>query len=107
MKDRKLGNFNIRDMRESSKKSTREEPNKTKNSFMSEGDKKRRTTPKIDANIELQKQFVKAENLTEEEQLKIRKDAEKVVKRKTKTTETKFQNEMISILEQECSKIGE
>lgn len=48
MKDRKLGNFNIRDMRESSKKNAKEEPNKTKTSIMSDNDKKRRTTPKID-----------------------------------------------------------
>lgn len=50
MKDRKLGNFNIRDMRESSKKSAREEPNKTKNSFMSDIDKKRKTQTKLDMN---------------------------------------------------------
>ena len=50
MKERKLGNFNIRDMRESSKKSSREEQNKTKNSFASDVDKKRKTQSKMDAN---------------------------------------------------------
>ena len=50
MKDRKLGNFNIRDMRESSKKS-KEEPNKTKTTLMGDVDKKRRTTPKMDAHF--------------------------------------------------------
>ena len=54
MKDsKKIGNFNIRDMRESSKKSQRDEPNKTKTSLMSDLDKKRRTAPKFD--LELQK----------------------------------------------------
>ena len=87
MKDRKIGNFNIRDMRESSKRNSREEPNKTKSSIMSEMDKKRRTQPKFDAaHYELQKQFVKAENLTPEEEQKIRKEAEKTVNKKAKTT---------------------
>jgi hypothetical protein len=34
----------------------------------------------------LQKEFVKAENLTEEEQAKIRKDAERTVGKKAKST---------------------
>ena len=50
MKDRKLGSFNIRDMRESSRKS-KEEPNKTKTSLLSEKDSKRRTQPKLDGNF--------------------------------------------------------
>jgi hypothetical protein len=57
---KKIGSFNIRDMRENSKRSSREEPNKTKSSLMSDIDKKRRTQPKLEANFELQKEFVKA-----------------------------------------------
>lgn len=36
-------------------------------------DKKRNTLPKFDSNFELQKEFVRAENLSEEEQAKIKK----------------------------------
>jgi hypothetical protein len=57
---KKIGSFNIRDMRENSKRSSREEPNKTKSSLMSDIDKKRRTQPKLEANFELQKEFIKA-----------------------------------------------
>ena len=61
---------------------------------MSEGDKKRRTQPRLDPNYQLQKQFVKAENLTEEQQRKIRKDAEKLVSKKARSTEIKIENEI-------------
>jgi hypothetical protein len=91
MKDRKLGSFNIRDMREASKKSSsREEPNKTKTSLLSDQDKKRRTQPKFDSNYELQKEFIKAENLSEEEQHRIRKEAERMVSKKAKSTDIKI-----------------
>lgn len=69
---RKLGNLIIRD---GPKRTSKEEPNKTKTSMMSEQDKKRLTQPKLDSNFELQKEFMKAENLSEEDQTKIRKEA--------------------------------
>ena len=58
--NRKIGSFNIRDMRENSKRSSREEPNKTKSSLLSDIDKKRKTQPKFETNFELQKEFIKA-----------------------------------------------
>ncbi len=48
---RKTGTFNIRDMKENSRRSSKEEPNKTKSSLMSDLDKKRRTQPKFDSNL--------------------------------------------------------
>ncbi len=74
---------------------------------MSDIDKKRRTQPKLEANFELQKEFIKAQNLTPEEEAKIRKEAERTVNKKAKSTEIKIENQMIAILEHECSKVGE
>jgi len=58
--------------------------------MMSEQDKKRITQPKLDSNFELQKEFMKAENLSEEDQTKIRKEAERTVNKKAKSTEIKI-----------------
>jgi hypothetical protein len=61
---RKLGNLIIR---EGSKRTTREEANKTKTTSLSEQPERKRTAPpKMDSNFELQKEFMRAENLTEE-----------------------------------------
>jgi hypothetical protein len=38
----------------------------------------------------MQKEFMKAENLSEEEQVKIRKEAERMVGKKAKSTEIKI-----------------
>lgn len=50
---------------------------------------------------------MRAENLSEAEQKKIKKDAEKIVGKKAKGTEIKLENDMISMLESECSKLVE
>lgn len=102
---KQLGALIVRDHH--SKKSSREEANKAKTPQLSEiVDKKRATHPKLDNNFELQKEFVRAENLSEEEQRKIRKDAEKAVNKRAKGTEIKIENELIGTLEAECSKLG-
>ena len=62
---KQLGALIVRDHH--SKKSSQEEAKSTKNTQLSDVvDKKRATHPKLDNNFELQKEFVKAENLTEE-----------------------------------------
>ena len=102
---KQLGALIVRDHH--SKKSSRDQANKTKTTNLTDvADKKRATHPRLDHNFELQKEFVKAENLSEEEQRKIRKDAEKTVGKKTKGTQIKIENDLIGMLEGECSRLG-
>ena len=67
---------------------------------------KRTTMTKEEIPIELKKEFIEAENLTEEEQMRIRKEAHKKANNKMKSTETKIEGDMISMLENECNKLG-
>lgn len=49
-------------------------------------------------NIEFQKELARAENLSEEEQAKIAKEAQKTVSKKVRGSEAKIENEMVSLL---------
>ena len=60
---------------------------------------KRSTVTKVEIPLELKRQFVEAENLTEEEQIRIRKEAHKKANNKMRSTETKIENDMILMLE--------
>lgn len=51
---------------------------------------KRTTVTKVELPLELKRQFIEAENLTEEEQLRIKKEAHKKANNKMKSTENKI-----------------
>lgn len=58
------------------------------------------------SNLQIQKEFVKAETLTEIEQMQINQEAKKTIGKKVRSSENKIESELVTILEQECGKLG-